>query len=57
MCVSQMIFIIFSLFQSEDKKFKAPSNVTGALITLQHTVQQTYFPKGARSILQLFIGR
>ncbi len=43
-------------FQSEDK-LKPPSNINGTLIVLEHVVQQPYFPKLARDILQLFLSR
>ena len=43
--------------QSEDKKFKPVSRPEGVLLVLKHVVQQEYFLKSMRDILQIFISR
>ncbi|PVD34310.1 hypothetical protein C0Q70_05581 [Pomacea canaliculata] len=51
-------FLVFlGLLKSEDKKYKAPSSITGPLLVLSHIVKQTYFPKSARDTFQFFFSR
>ena len=45
------------LFQGEDKQYNPPGDLTGALIVLEHCVQQSYFHGLAKEILSTFISR
>ncbi|XP_064608240.1 ran GTPase-activating protein 1-like [Liolophura sinensis] len=53
--VSNAILVYLGLIKGEDKKYKAPSDITGPLLVLTHVVQQPYFTKSARDILLAFI--
>ena len=48
---------LFGADQAEDKKFKAPNNITGPLLVLSHVVQQAYFPHSARETLSFFLSK
>ena len=48
---------LFGADQAEDKKFKAPNNITGPLLILSHIVQQAYFPRSARDTLSFFLSK
>ncbi|XP_046569037.1 ran GTPase-activating protein 1-like [Haliotis rubra] len=55
--VANAILVQLGLIKGEDKKFKPMTDISGALIVLDHVVQQSYFPKQAREILQVFISK
>ncbi|XP_071087260.1 ran GTPase-activating protein 1-like [Haliotis cracherodii] len=55
--VANAILVQLGLIKGEDKKFKPMSDISGPLIVLDHVVQQSYFPKLARDILQVFISK
>lgn len=54
--VTNSILVSLGLIKSEDKKYKPPNDITGALIVLEYLVQQSYFPKSAKDMLEIFIG-
>ncbi|KAK7097883.1 hypothetical protein V1264_004794 [Littorina saxatilis] len=51
-------FLVFlGLLKGEDKKYRAPSNISGPLLILNHVVQQAYFPRSARDTLSFFLSK
>ena len=50
-------FLLYCYLQGEDKKYKAPSTITGPLLVLEHVVKQPYFPKLSREMLSMFMSR
>lgn len=49
-----IVFIILSFSQSEEK-IKAVPSLYGILMTLNHMVQQDYFPKSLAPVLSAFV--
>lgn len=55
--MSNEVLVHLGILKSEDKKFTPVTNLNGPLIVLNHVVQQAYFPKISRDILQAFIAK
>ncbi|KAH9489033.1 Ran GTPase-activating protein 1 [Bulinus truncatus] len=55
--VANAILVNIGLLKGEDKKYKPPANIAGALMVLDHIVRQSYFPKLARDIIQIFVSK
>ncbi|XP_013402920.1 ran GTPase-activating protein 1 isoform X1 [Lingula anatina] len=54
--ISNSILVHIGLLKSEDK-VKPVADPSGPMLVLSHVVKQSYFPKLARDILQVFFGR
>ncbi|KAK6976411.1 ran GTPase-activating protein 1-like isoform X1 [Biomphalaria glabrata] len=55
--VANAILVCLGLLKGEDKKYKPPAKIDGALLVLDHVVRQSYFPKLARDIIQIFVSK
>ncbi|XP_076446455.1 ran GTPase-activating protein 1-like isoform X3 [Babylonia areolata] len=55
--VTNAFLVCLGLIKGEDKKYKAPSDISGPLLVLNHIIQQTYFPRSARETLSFFLSR
>lgn len=55
--LSNSLLVHMGLIKCEDKHYKPPGDLTGALIVLEHCVQQAYFHGLAKEILSTFISK
>ncbi|CAL1543294.1 unnamed protein product [Lymnaea stagnalis] len=55
--IANSFLVFLGLLKGEDKKYKPPASITGALLVLEHVVRQPYFPKLARDMIQILMSK
>jgi len=55
--VANAYLVSLGLLKGEDKKLRAPGNITGPLLVLEHVVKQSYFPSSCRQMILAFLSK
>jgi len=51
------ILVNMGILKGEDKKLRAPGNISGPLMVMEHCVKQAYFPGDGRQMMLVFLSK